>query len=547
MSKILLGFALVTTVTAGVGIFGGYYLTRLDDNDTILFEKMAVPLGRMGKAAVSFQQQQVGLLVAMQADFNDEVEEESVIFAKNNNDFIEHMGMVSATSLSDTDKAMVTDIIGLHKQYVEMSVRCFDLIKSGGKDQASQLFKTEMDETRAKLNILIDEALNYKEDLAKNTSDANKQIANRASMIMLILTVAGVLVAILFGMFTAHSIVRPLGEVGDAANRIAMGDLSADVKATSSDEIGNLARSVNIMTGNLREIVGQIKGGVDKLSVASESLAAASGNVRNKLIYSAQRTAEVAAASEESNSSVQAMAKGIESSSDNLRSVAAAGEEMSVTVAEIASSAAMARHVTEEGAKKSVDANRLVDSLQKASMEIEKITTTISDISDQTKLLALNATIEAARAGDAGKGFTVVANEIKDLARQTAQSTHEIAGKVAIMQNSTKGAVESIKGISASMAEIHQVVGSIAASFEEQSVTINEIAENVSNTSATLGEVSSRSSSVSSSSADILSNIGEVSSSMLDVSISADLFATNAEDLKALASDLKQLANKFKF
>jgi len=115
-----------------------------------------------------------------------------------------------------------------------------------------------------------------------------------------------------------------------------------------------------------------------------------------------------------------------------------AAEEMSATVTEIAGNTSKARQVTEEAVAKTGSASQRMDELGVAAQQISKVTETITEISEQTNLLALNATIEAARAGDTGKGFAVVPNEIKELTKQTAEATLEIRERIGAIQSSTE-------------------------------------------------------------------------------------------------------------
>lgn len=162
--------------------------------------------------------------------------------------------------------------------------------------------------------------------------------------------------------------------------------------------------------------------------------------------------------------------------SSSVQSVAAGIEEMSVSVRGINDQVSEANAIATRAVKEAEETTAIVSSLSDAALEIEKVVELISDIAEQTNLLALNATIEAARAGDAGKGFAVVAAEVKGLAGQTAKATDEISARIANVQKSTESAVSAIQGITETIAKVNGISAAISTAMDEQSNVTSEIA-----------------------------------------------------------------------
>jgi methyl-accepting chemotaxis protein len=180
----------------------------------------------------------------------------------------------------------------------------------------------------------------------------------------------------------------------------------------------------------------------------------------------------------------------------NMQAVAAGAEELAASVSEISRQAADALSISTKAVAQADETNTIVSGLAQAAQKIGDVVKLINNIAEQTNLLALNATIEAARAGEAGRGFAVVASEVKSLATQTSKATEEISGQIAEVQNSTTSAVTVIETISQTISRINEISAAIAASVEEQSSVTQSISQNmqvaargVSDINASVGEI----------------------------------------------------------
>lgn len=203
-----------------------------------------------------------------------------------------------------------------------------------------------------------------------------------------------------------------------------------------------------------------------QLSSAAEELAAVASQMAKNASMTSEKSTTAAANSEE-------VSKGVQTVSTNT-------EEMVASIKEIAKSSAEAATISKDAMNKAKSTNATITQLGDASQEIGNVIKVISSIAQQTNLLALNATIEAARAGDAGKGFAVVANEVKELAKQTAKATEDITSKIGAIQESSRGAVSAIGGITTTIEQINGISMTIAAAVEEQTATTNEVSRVIS-------------------------------------------------------------------
>jgi methyl-accepting chemotaxis protein len=166
-----------------------------------------------------------------------------------------------------------------------------------------------------------------------------------------------------------------------------------------------------------------------------------------------------------------------------------------------------------------------VQSLAAAAQKIGEVVSLINDIAEQTNLLALNATIEAARAGEAGKGFAVVASEVKSLATQTAKATEEIGQQIAAIQSETNEAVTAIQAITTTIERMNEISTTIAAAIEEQGAATREISNNVQ-------QVASGAAQVSSNIAGVTKTAGDTGNAAAEVLNAADELARQSQNLR---------------
>lgn len=219
---------------------------------------------------------------------------------------------------------------------------------------------------------------------------------------------------------------------------------------------------------------------------------------------------------------------------ENMGSVAAASDQLSVSVNDLSAKVSETAIVVRELAGDAAAANGSISELSGAAERIGTVVALIQSIAEQTNLLALNATIEAARAGEAGKGFAVVASEVKSLAVQTSRATEEIGQQIASVQQLTKGAVGAIEGISTRMGQIDQNAGALAAGIEEQAMAVNEINRSIgemreltSRIEATIGDIADKARASAASSEVMTRTTSAVEASAAGLGTAVETFLAN--------------------
>jgi methyl-accepting chemotaxis protein len=364
--------------------------------------------------------------------------------------------------------------------------------------------------------------------------------------IMVEIFVVGLLIIIGIAVFMTRSISAPIKQGVVFAEQMASGDLTQTLALDQKDEVGVLAKSMNMMSKNLNKMFKEIALSIQTLSSSSTQLSAISSQLSGRSSETSDRSQSVAAAAEEMSANMNSISAAVEQTSTNTDTVASSSEEMSSTIKEISSNMAKARVIAKDAVTDAEKASSRVNKLGESAKEINSITEVINEISEQTNLLALNATIEAARAGEAGKGFTVVAAEIKELAKQTANSTDQIKEKIESIQGETQSTVSEIDNIQRVIHDINDMVSGVAAALEEQSVATNNISMNIAQVSMGIKDVSSNVSQSTVASSEIAENITHVSHAANEMSQGSAHVKDSTVELNRIASTLEEMVGKFK-
>jgi methyl-accepting chemotaxis protein len=317
----------------------------------------------------------------------------------------------------------------------------------------------------------------------------------QARTFQLISTLLALLVGVIAAVIITRQITRPLQETLAVVERIASGDLTQDVKVTRRDEIGVLQQGIARMGVTLRDLISGIRDGVTQIASAAEELSAVTEQTSAGVNSQKIETDQVATAMHEMTATVQEVARNAEEAS---QAAAAADGEAREGDKVVNEAIAQIERLASEVAR----STEAMSVLQQESDKIGSVMDVIKAVAEQTNLLALNAAIEAARAGEAGRGFAVVADEVRGLAQRTQKSTEEIEGLVAGLQNGTqqvsavmnnsraltdssvaltRKAGSSLENITRTVSNIQSMNQQIAAAAEQQSAVAEEISRSIIN------------------------------------------------------------------
>ncbi|WP_412093198.1 methyl-accepting chemotaxis protein [Pseudomonas viridiflava] len=332
-------------------------------------------------------------------------------------------------------------------------------------------------------------------DMIDRQNKSRDAESDHAVMMIIAATVLALLLSVLAAWIITRQITTPLQETLEVVERVAAGDLSRNLNVNRKDELGKLQSTIQRMTVSLRELVGGIRDGVTQIASAAEELSAVteqtSAGVNNQKV----ETDQVATAMHEMTATVQEVARNAEEASE-----AAVAADQQAREGERVVNEAIAQ--IERLASAVGNSSEAMGALKQESEKIGSVLDVIKSVAQQTNLLALNAAIEAARAGEAGRGFAVVADEVRSLAQRTQKSTEEIEALIVSLQSGTQQAasvMDSSRELSASSVDLTRRAGGslenitktvsaiqsmnqqIAAAAEQQSATAEEINRSIIN------------------------------------------------------------------
>ena len=319
--------------------------------------------------------------------------------------------------------------------------------------------------------------------------------SDNARTLQLVSTLLALLMGIIAAVVITRQITGPLRDTLAVVDRIASGDLSHDVQVTRRDELGVLQQGIARMGVTLRDLISAIRDGVTQIASAAEELSAVTEQTSAGVNSQKVETDQVATAMHEMTATVQEVARNAEQASQAAAAADGEAREGDKVVAE-------AIDQIERLASEVVRSTEAMGVLQQESDKIGSVMDVIKAVAEQTNLLALNAAIEAARAGEAGRGFAVVADEVRGLAQRTQKSTEEIESLVAGLQNGTqqvamvmnnsrvltdssvaltRKAGDSLENITRTVSNIQSMNQQIAAAAEQQSAVAEEISRSIIN------------------------------------------------------------------
>ena len=393
------------------------------------------------------------------------------------------------------ERATYNEYVRLLGQYHQIEERMKSLSRANQVDELRSLLNTELLSNSEQVNAVLTRLLDLNNKMALATNQEAEDQYNLAFNLVVGLLVIATALTMLFAWLLTRSITLPISQALEAAEEVAEGNLTRPIKVDGNDEAGRLLAAMAKMQDKLRDTLQRIAGSATQLASAAEELNAVTDESARGLTQQNNEIEQAATAVNEMTSAVEEVARNAVSTSEASRNATtSAGDGRDLVQETVSAIERMSGDVQATAT--------LIGDLANESRDIGKVLDVIRGLADQTNLLALNAAIEAARAGEAGRGFAVVADEVRALAHRTQQSTSEIERMIGSIQAGTEHAVDSMRNsteraestlniakgagmsldtINTAIVEINERNLVIASAAEEQAQVAREVDRNLVN------------------------------------------------------------------
>lgn len=474
-----LAFMVPLLVISIVTIFGSQSLIRAAaESRTSTIEMSTV--GLMRQMIIELNRAEFNLAI------NTTDYETTMVAQSKRKEVFENNVATAMRTASSTEMALLRKLQNEYQAYdrkLDQTLQVAQMYKMAHSDDGQRAILAEALKSYVMSNKVLNFVDHYgvevdREDLEDT---ANAEVLSNILQVTIIGTVAVALIlGSTLGWFIGlRGITAPLKEAVSCLRQLAEGNLTITIFGLGrKDEVGEIAQAMEVFKEQALAKLARVEQ-INTLILSFEYQVSEVVQVMSAAAIELESSANsLAATAEETSRQSSVVGSAATQTSANVQSVAVATEELSSTVQEVARQMEEARQVAVNATQGAEIAQGQVVALTESGQNIRQVVELIQNIASQTNLLALNATIEAARAGNAGKGFAIVASEVKALANQTAQATDEIRSQVDAMQGTITGAVTAIQSISTVILRLNEMATAVAAAVEQQSVATAEIGRN---------------------------------------------------------------------
>jgi methyl-accepting chemotaxis protein len=455
-------------------------------------------------------------------------------YEQNKREAAQRLDELSTMITAEKGKTLVTKLRESTERMSAVDEQAIELKEQKRSREASDIVAgTKVQSAMNRVVADCAELETWEDKLTQDDLKAEHQTESQADRLTLFLVACGLLIGITIAVLIGRSITGSLKNMLGMIQKVSAKDLTAeDVGVGADDEVGHAELALNSMKNTLHDLVRSIARTAERLASASEQISVSANRSVETARIQADQTQQVAVSMQQMATAVLQVSEHSQKASDSSYQAAQAARQGGEVVEQ-----------TLETMRKIADSSKTVSAritaLGSSSEQIGKIVAVIDDLADQTNLLALNAAIEAARAGEQGRGFAVVADEVRKLAERTTQATHGIGTMVQSIQVETRNAVQAIEVGSRDVEVGVQKTTASGAALKEIIQMSEQVGDMITQIATAAAEQSSTTSEVN-------TNVSQISSLTQGSSVSAEETATACREVSKMALELRNLVNQFK-
>ena len=470
------------------------------------------------------------------------------------------MKIYTDSMTKDEDRKAFEEFENELETYRTVRKEYITFINAGKYDEATRTFE-EVSKARDKMNITMENLVKLNVQWGKAAAVSSQDIYTKSIIFIIAVTSVGFIIAVLLGLAIASMIAKQLNKVLYFGEALGSGDLSKSIDIDTKDEIGRLAKALNSAGGNIKELISEIMVGASNISATSEELSATTEEISSKMEMMNESIKQISIGSQQLSATTEEINATTENIAENALQVAKKCDDGNKSAKEIEKRAMEIKSNAGESYSKTnqiynIKQQNIINAIEegKVVQEVKIMAEAIGSIASQTNLLALNAAIEAARAGEQGKGFAVVADEVRRLAEQsteTVKNIQEVTIRVEkAFKNLSGNANEVLEFIEAQVKPDYELLINVGEQYGEDAsfynglstdimTSMGTVTETISEVKNAIENVSAIAEESSASSLEMLGSINETTSAIYEV-------AEAAQSQAELAEKLNEMIQKFK-
>ena len=558
--KLLTGFLVTSLFIIIIGMIGTINLNTVNKKSSELYNANLKSIENLDRFDANSMKLRLEIINLVESRDKNNVKDTAEAMKELQN---QNTNIISTYEKSDLTPEEKTQLASLNKQRAEWLNICnniINLMASDKYDDAMTLNK-QAASYRNKLTESIEQLIKIINEKAEEQYISINNTFRTSFYTIIALTLIGIIAAIILGNRITAGLIKRINKILSFTDLISKGDLSQSLKASSKDEIGDIATNLNNAKNNIRDLISQINNSIEEMSASSEELSASTEEISSMMNSVNESTANIATGSQNLSSVTQQISTSSQKMAQSVDILLGDAEKTSKTSSEIKERAKNIKEKASQSIKEgeaiyNEKKNKIVEAIKagEAVSQVKVMSETIGNIAEQTNLLALNAAIESARAGEAGKGFSVVAEEIRKLAEQSSNTVEGINKMVlsveTAFENLSSSGNEILDYMSNSVQPNYNLLMETGVHYENDADFINTISQHMDTSSKQMKEmmtgINSAVENTASTAEESAAGSEEILSSVEEVTKASSGIADSSQNLAALAQNIAKTIGEFK-